>query len=169
VRRIKNRFQPRVPKALFVRRGPIRCPAGRARPATHGTLRARRTQRNKRRGGAGPTRQRLGRSTAAYVAMVQLPGRGTVALATASIDARTAGMERELRGRATAALFDICADIHPRSIRPLPMRFPIYNRSAPFISHLLFHNERPLSAVIRHLQRGEAVGMAPLVGQSCNA
>jgi hypothetical protein len=80
----------------------------------------------------GPSHQRIGRSTAAYIATVQLPRRETIALATVSIDARTAEMESELRGRATIALFDICAAVHPRSIRPLRMRFPIYNLP-PFI------------------------------------
>jgi hypothetical protein len=80
-------------------------------PPTQGTLRARRTQRKARRGVTGPTRQRHtnGRSTVAYLATVQLSERGTVVMATASIDARTVRMERELHGRTTATLFDICA------------------------------------------------------------
>jgi hypothetical protein len=45
-------------------------------------------------------------------------------------------MESELHGRATAALFDICAAIHPRSIRSIRMRISIYNR--PAHSSLLF-------------------------------
>jgi hypothetical protein len=44
---------------------------------------------------------------------VQLLGRRTVALKIASTDARTAGMERELHGRATAALLDFYAAVHP--------------------------------------------------------
>jgi hypothetical protein len=72
-----------------------------------------------------------GRSTVAYLATMLLRGRGIVAVATASMDARTAEMEREHRGRATAALFG----------RPLRICFVIYNQPSPFISPLLSHNE----------------------------
>jgi hypothetical protein len=59
------------------------------------------------------------RPTVAYLATellasVQFPGRETVAMSTASIDARTTRMEHELRGRATVTLFDIYAAVHPR-------------------------------------------------------
>jgi hypothetical protein len=35
-------------------------------------------------------------------------------------------MERGLLGRATVALFDFCAAVHPRSIRPVRRRFWIF-------------------------------------------
>jgi hypothetical protein len=60
-------------------------------------------------------------------------------------------MERDLRGKATAALFDFCAVIHPRSERPLRLRIPISNRPAPFISRseqpLLSDYEQPRFAI----------------------
>jgi hypothetical protein len=107
-------------------------------PVPQGTHRARRTQRNERRGGAGPTRQRLGRSTATYVATVQLPGSGTVALATAS----TTRQPRR-NGAPTPRKSNRC------SLRLLRRRSSALNktrtyavRTPPFIQ-----------ASIRHLQR----------------
>jgi hypothetical protein len=148
VRRTKTRSQPNAPKALSVRLGPIRCqtPRARSRYTRDASGTPNTTKSEVRSGGADAsvTHERtLNRR-------LQLPGRGTIATETASIVMRTAEMERELRGRASAALFDICVAIHPRSIRPLRMHFPIYNWPAPSISPLLSHNERPLSATIRH-------------------
>jgi hypothetical protein len=60
-------------------------------------------------------------------------------------------MERELRGRETATLFDICTVIHPRSIRPLRLRILISNWTSSFISTteqpLLSDHEQPLFAI----------------------
>jgi hypothetical protein len=88
----KKSFQPRATKVLSVRRGPIRCSAPRACPRytgdASGTPDTTKCEARRR----GPDASTNGRSTATYLAMVQLPGRGTVTLATASIDARTAGM-----------------------------------------------------------------------------
>jgi hypothetical protein len=79
---------------------------------------------------------------------MQLLGRRTAGVTTASIDARTAGMEREIRGRATATLFDIYVVIHTLSIRPLRLRIRVSNRPALFISTteqpLLYDHEQPL-------------------------
>jgi hypothetical protein len=114
-------------------------------PDPQGTLRAGRSEAGSSRPDESSTNER--RSTVAYLATVQLRGRGTVVVATASIDVRTVGMESELRGRATVARFDICAAIHPRSIRLVRMRMPIYNRPAPFISPLLSDHEKALFAI----------------------
>jgi hypothetical protein len=156
----------RVPQSPFLSGAP---PYGVRRPepvpVPQGMLQARRTQQKARRSDAGPARQRLGCSTAAYVATVQLPGSGTVALATASPDAPTAGMERGLLGRATAALFDFCAAVHPRSIRrPVRRRFRIFNR--PPLIQASSDDELHLAASIRHLQRGQVCWISPLVGQN---
>jgi hypothetical protein len=62
-------------------------------------------------------------------------------------------MESELRGRATATLFDICAAIHPRSIRPVRMRIPNYNLPAPFIFPLFSDHEQHFFS-IRPIARG---------------
>jgi hypothetical protein len=83
-----NLRQSRASKNFFVRRGLIRCPASRAR--------SRSTARSEA-GSDGPNASATHewRSTVAYLATVQLLGRGTVAVAAVSIDTRTAGMERE--------------------------------------------------------------------------
>jgi hypothetical protein len=160
-----------APNVISIRRSPIRYPAPRAHPRSTGdALGTPDTLRSEMSSG-GTDASAIHERTLNH----RLPSNGAVAGKGNRRSGNHVDRRANHRNGARTPRKSICRSLRylcrhssalnktPRSIRPLRMRFPIYNWPMPFISPLLFHNEQPLSAT-RHRQRGEATGMAPLVG-----
>jgi hypothetical protein len=140
------RSPSRALKVVSVRRGSIWCPAPRAYPRSTGDA-----------SGAGHSEKRGGEWRARCIFDTRttpnrrLPSDGAVTRKenphTDNIDARTVWMERKLREKATTALFDICAAIHPCSIRSLRLCLPSPTGRSPSYVLSLSDHEQPLFAI----------------------